>query len=67
MLSRASLVLLPVIQAVISFQKDAGADGAGHQVGAVEAEDRVGVLEDLDRQLVDRARDVGDRRGPCWR
>src|ERR1700741_5313582 len=33
----------------------AGADGARHLVGAVEAEHRLGVLEDLAGQLVDRA------------
>ena len=38
----------------------AGTDGARHLVGAVEAEDRLGVLQDLRGELVDRALEVGD-------
>ena len=50
------LVSLPLIQSTMPLPEGAGADGGGHQVRAVEAEDRLRVLEDLHGELVDRVR-----------
>jgi len=58
MLSTVVLVSWPVIQLVACFQNAFGAHRRRHLVGAVEAEHRLGVEQDLRRELVDRAAQV---------